>query len=91
MCLDGVVARDQKEGNGNINIVCLRISDRLWFNIRNGSSGKRPWWEYHKKLTLTPRIAGSFGTAGGFSSLADAGPSSILKSLTSVPRKTMYS
>ena len=40
--------------------------------------------------TLTPSIAGSFGTCGGMFSLA-AGVSSILKSFTSLPRNTMYS
>ena len=40
---------------------------------------------------LTPRIAGSFGICGGGGGLFSFGASSILKSLTSLPRKTMYS
>ena len=40
--------------------------------------------------SLTPRIAGSSGT-GGCGRLFSFGPSSILKSFTSLPRNTMYS
>ena len=39
---------------------------------------------------LTPRIAGSFGICGG-GGLFSFGACSILRSLTSLPRKTMYS
>jgi len=82
---------DQKEGNGNLNIVLFALFRQVKFlhpkyfimkaRLRLGGSGTR---------RLTPTIAGSLGTAGGRFSFAE-GPSSILRSLTSVPRKTMYS
>lgn len=40
---------------------------------------------------LTPRIAGSLGTCGGGGGLFSLGGSSIRRSFTSLPRKTMYS
>lgn len=43
------------------------------------------------KSILTPRIAGSFGICGGATFSFTVGASSILKSFTSLPRKTIYS
>jgi hypothetical protein len=40
---------------------------------------------------LTPRIAGSLGTCGGFGSDSSFFSSATLMSFTSLPRKTMYS
>lgn len=63
--------------------------------IRNASSYymvlqcRKAWARMEKELT--PSMAGSSGTCGGFGGWFSLGGSSILKSLTSLPRKTIYS
>ena len=47
--------------------------------------------EEPKETGLTSRIAGSSGIFGGLGGSFSVGPPSILRSFTSLPRKTMYS
>ena len=56
-----------------------------WANIEDKKEG------HHENRILTSSIAGSSGISGGFGCSFSLGPFSILKSLTSLPRKTMYS
>lgn len=64
---------DQKEGNGNLNMICLRYSE--WYTevyIRNISSWCHRAGEENGQR-LTPTIAGSLGITGGLLCLGGSG------------------
>lgn len=74
----------------------LRFSDkkcvyiRKYFIILAGELSEGQWNMCQEGMLLTPTIAGSLGIGGWFS-LGAAGPSSMRRSFTSLPRKTMKS